>query len=110
MVTVPLSALPSQSFQIVLDDQDCEIDLLLRGDFFYLNLTVNGEVVQQGAIVMEGVSIIQMPNNFFKGSLAVFDTLGEEQPSWEGLGDRWQMVYFSATDPQPTNGNPALGE
>lgn len=97
-MTIPLDPVPSQSFQIVLDNQDCEIDLLFRGNNFFVNLIVDGTIVQQGAIVHDAVSIITRPNNIFSGAIAVIDTQGDDDPLYSGLGTRWQMVYFSTDD------------
>lgn len=107
MLVIPLSPIPSQHLQVVLADQDCEIFLLTRGTRMYLDLTVNGIVIQQGAIVLDYVSIIQKPTDAFNGTLAMVDTLGNEAPAFEGLGDRWQLCYWAeGEEGAPENRNP----
>lgn len=107
MLIIPLSPIPAQTLQVVLADQDCEISLLMRGERMYLDLTVNGVVIQQGAIVQDYVSIIQKPTDLFSGTLAMVDTLGEAAPSFEGLGDRWQLCYWEPGEEyEPRNRNP----
>jgi hypothetical protein len=96
MVIIPLSAIPSQKLKVVLDDQDCEISVLTRGEHLYLDLDVDGKIVQQGAIIQNRVSIIQIPTRYFAGTLAVIDTQGNAAPVFTGLGDRWQLCYWSA--------------
>ena len=95
MYIIPISPIPSQSFKVVLADQDCEIALLTRGESMYCDLTVNGVVIQQGAIIQDCVSIVQAPTDGFVGTLAMIDTLGNEAPRWDGLGDRWQLTYWT---------------
>ena len=107
MVTIPLSPIPSQKIKVVLDDQDCEISILMRGQHLYLDLTVDGIVIQQGALLLDYVSAIQIPTRFFKGTLAMFDTQGNEAPRYTGLGDRWQLCYWSeGEDGAPFNAVP----
>lgn len=95
MLIVPLSPIPSQTLKIVLDDQDCEISVLTRGPNLYLDLTVDGVIIQQGALLLNYVSAIQIPSRSFKGTLAMFDTQGNEAPRWDGLGSRWLLFYWS---------------
>lgn len=95
MLVIPLSPIPSQTLKVVLDDQDCEISVLMHGPHLYLDLTVNGNIVQQGALLLDYVSAIQIPTRNFSGTLAMFDTQGNEPPRWDGLGDRWQLCYWS---------------
>ena len=95
MQIVPLSPVPSQKIKVVLDDQDCEISVLTRGTHMFLDLTVDGIVVQQGAILLDYVSAIQIPTRNFVGTLAMFDTQGNEPPHYSGLGDRWQLCFWS---------------
>ena len=106
MQVIPLSPIPSQSMKIVLAGQDCELSLYQSGDHFYLDLIVDGQMVQTGAIVNEGVSIISAPNALFSGSLVVVDMLGDDAPRYGGLGERWVMAYFSADEAQPQTGIP----
>ena len=95
MVTIPLAPIPTQRLRIVLDNQDCEMELLTRGDHMFFNLTSNGTVIQNGAIVEDAVSIIQNPNDVFTGTLAMVDTRGNSAPWYDGLNERWFLCYWS---------------
>lgn len=111
MLIVPTSSIPSQSFQIVLDNQDCDIELLTRGERLYLTLAVDGEIVQANALCLNRVSIIQIPNSKFYGTLAFVDTLGSSNPEYSQLGDRYQLFYwYDGEDNAPINHNPATDE
>lgn len=61
----------------------------------YADLTVNGTVIQQGAIIQDAVSIVQVPTDAFSGTLAILDTLGNDAPRWSGLGERWRLCYWT---------------
>lgn len=107
MVIIPLSPVPSQQVQVVLDDQNCTIQVLTRGERMFLNLACNGQDVQNGAIIENMVPVIQIPNAIFAGTLAMVDTQGDSAPEYSGLGDRWFLCYWSAGDEDaPGNGNP----
>lgn len=95
MVIIPLSSIPSQKLKVVLDDQDCEISVLTRGEHMYLDLTVDGIIIQQGAIIQNLVSIIQVPTRIFSGTIAMVDTQGNAAPVFSGLGERWRLCYWS---------------
>ena len=95
MVIVPLAPVPSQQLSIVLDNQNCLINVLTRGEKMYLDLACDGEAIQNGALIQDRVSIIQIPTRFFAGTLAMVDTLGTDAPYYDGLGDRWQLCYWS---------------
>ena len=95
MLGIPLSQTPSQAFQIVLNGQDCNIELLTRGERLYMNLAVDGEDVQNGAVCINQVPIIQIPTSRFSGNMMFVDTLGDTNPSWTGLDGRYQLVYLT---------------
>ena len=49
-----------------------------------------------GAICQARVAVNQSPSINFAGSFYFVDTLGPDvAPQWEGLGDRWILLYFS---------------
>lgn len=98
MKTIPLSSVPSQTLKVVLDNQDCEISVLMRGQHLYLDLTVNGITIQRGAILLDSVSAIQIPTRNFLGTLAIVDTQGNDAPRFDGLGSRWLLCYWSVGD------------
>lgn len=95
MLVVPLTPVPSQKLKVVLANQDCEISVLMRGTHLYLDLTVDGVVIQRGAILIDSVSAIQIPTRNFSGTLAILDTQGDDAPQYDGLGSRWQLCYWN---------------
>lgn len=101
MVEIPLMTAPSQSFQIILDDQECSIKVYQRNARLYLDLDRDGVRVVTGAVCLEGVSVIQIAQTLFKGSLHFVDTQGRTAPQWDGLGARWIMIYASAGEALP---------
>ena len=98
MLEIPLEAYQNQSFMVTLNEQDCSIPLYQRNSRLYLDLSMDGSVVRQGAVCLPQVGIVgDVPG--FAGELFMIDlrTQPEKQqpPQWEGLGTRWKLFYFS---------------
>lgn len=94
MVLINLRPLPAQRFSVVLNGQNCVIDLYLSGEKMYIDLAVNDTTVLHGAICHDRQNIIRF-QNAFKGALAFVDSDGAEDPEYSGLGDRWNLYYFT---------------
>lgn len=91
---IPLSPIPSQSFSIILNNQDCIISLYARGEKYYFDLMVNDEVVYQGMIVQVGQDLTPYKYKKFKGSIQIIDLNGKnDYPNYEMFGERFIMVY-----------------
>lgn len=101
MQKIPLPPIPSNRFQVVLDDQQCRISLYQRGRRMYLDLDVDNEPVCRGAICQNRASIVQSPTRLFSGSLHFWDTLGDEPPQYDQLGTRFLLLYVSANETLP---------
>lgn len=101
MKVIPLAAIPAETFQIVLDDQQCRITLYQRGRRMYLDLDVGDEAVCRGAICQNRASIVQSPTRLFSGTLHFWDTLGDEPPQYDRLGTRFLLLYVSANETLP---------
>lgn len=95
MESITLSALPAQTFQVVLDDQQCRITLYQRGRRMYLDLDVDDEAVCRGAICQNRASVVPFPTLNFLGSLHFWDTLGDEPPRYDLLGTRFLLLYVA---------------
>lgn len=101
MIEIPLRQVPSQTFLISLDEQDCTISLYQRGDRLYLDLAVNGEIVRQGAICLPAINIGGEPYPF-SGFLFFADGLSEPDKQWPpqytDLGTRYKLYYATAEE------------
>lgn len=63
-----------------------------------MDLSVNNTVLFTGAICHSGSLLVRYPYLGFIGDLAFRDTQGGEDPSYTGLGTRWQLMYLSPSD------------
>lgn len=64
----------------------------------YCNLTCEEVEIFKGRKVCVGTDIKTYPSPNFKGKLRMIDTLGNSDPQYEGLNDRWILVYASENE------------
>jgi hypothetical protein len=98
MKTIPLSAVPSQKPTTMLAGQNCQIKVYQKTTGLYLDLYVNNAPIVTGVIARDRVLIVRQPYLGFTGDLSFFDTQGVSDPTYEGLGARYQLVYLEASD------------
>ena len=101
MQIIPTSRLPGQTFNVVLAGQNCTISLYWRQSRLYMDLSVGPNQVCQGAVCQNCVSILQSKSRFFSGSLHFFDLEGDRHPHWEGLNQRYFLVYVEPDESVP---------
>ena len=94
MTTIPLQPIPSQELQVLLDGQPCTLSVYWRHWRLYADLYVGDEAVFLGAVCLNGQAVNQSPSADFSGTLVFVDTRGAQHPRWDGLGDRWRLVYL----------------
>lgn len=91
---IPVSAIPAQRFQVVLNNQNCIITIKKRGDYLYLSLTCNGNVVTQNTICNCGNNLVPYNNRYFVGSLFFIDINGYNmKPTYNMLNTRYKLAY-----------------
>ncbi|MNC43342.1 hypothetical protein D3C75_921980 [compost metagenome] len=95
VIEIPLSPLPGQRLQIVLDDQNVTLTVRQKGPRMYIDLDVSGTPVMTGAICSDRTNVKQYKTMPFRGGLFFVDTEGRDAPQFEGLGTRWVLMYLS---------------
>jgi hypothetical protein len=99
MLAVPLAAVPSQTFNVILDTQNCTISVYTETTGIYMDLTAGGVVIATTRILRDGARVLQDEQyQPFVGDFIMVDTQGELDPVYTGLGARWQLVYLEAAD------------
>lgn len=112
MMNVPLSAVPSQTLQIVLDGQNCQISVYTKNGYDFsdptlstaapyicFDLTANGETITTTQNCLDGARLLLNRQYFgFVGDFVFIDTQGDEDPQYAGLGTRWLLLYLEAAD------------
>lgn len=113
MQEVPLSVLPFQTLQILLNGQQCAISVYTKTGYeltdaveletviqiIYFDLTVNGvEITNTQNCVNLARLLLNREYLGVVGDFVFIDTQGNEDPQWEGLGIRWVLIYLEAND------------
>lgn len=96
MIVIPMQAIPAQTFNVTLNGQACTISLYKKGDYFFMDLSVNGSPVRLGRMLLNSVWFVRYAYLGFVGDLVMFDTQGtNESPTYDGLGSRYQLYYLT---------------
>lgn len=109
METLTIQAIANQTFQVTLNDQDCSIRLYTRnqlagGKFvLYMDLYVSDQSIFSGLMCRDGVVLPLSDYMAFEGGFLFIDMQGNEDPCYEGLGDRWHLLYLTAEEVEAYN-------
>lgn len=97
-VQIELQALPNQKASVLLNDQECEIQVRQMGNRLFMSLTVDDEVIFNNVLCAVASPINGFEVLGFSGALFFLDTKGHADPQWEELGSRWLLFYVSPDD------------
>lgn len=92
---IPIISTPAQSFTIQLNSQNCAISLYQKNTGLYFDLAINDTPIIQSMLCLNLVGLVREAYLGFVGQLAFVDTNGNSDPTYDGLGSRYQLVYQS---------------
>lgn len=101
IVEIPVSNEPNKTYKVLLENQECTIKLYQKGKNLFLDLQVGAEQICYGAICLNLVPIVQVSSAYFSGNFVFVDPLGDTAPQFEGLGERYFLVYFTEDEKLP---------
>lgn len=90
---IPLRALPSQELSVVLNNQNCVISVYTRADRLYFDLIKDGENIVNGIVCLNQNKLVPYRCTGFDGQLFFVDSQGMQDPTFEGLGTRFVLLY-----------------
>ena len=100
---IPMQSIPAQNILTTLDDgQLVLLEIYTRRYGMFINISVNG-VLEIGAVICENLNRIirnQYLNDAagFAGDFVFYDTQGNSDPVYTGLGTRYQLFYLTASE------------
>lgn len=103
MLVIPIQPVPSQQVLCVLDGQNCQIAIYIRGakgfQNVYLDLNSNGTDMCIACLAHNAVPL-DACNSYdgFQGNLYFIDTQGVADPQYTGFNTRWFLVYLTAAE------------
>jgi hypothetical protein len=95
---VPLQSVPDQTTQVILGGQNCQLNVYQSPDALFMDVLVNDTPVVTARICENLNRIIRYAYLGFIGDLAFNDTQGTSDPSYTGLGERFQLLYLSTAE------------
>lgn len=98
MQQIALQPVPSQILSIVLDGQNCQIAVYQKTQGLFVDLNVNGADISTAVIAHDVVPLVPTTYLGFAGNLIFTDTQGSNDPTFDGLGSRYQLVYLTAAE------------
>lgn len=90
---IPIKPVPSQTLNIVLAGQQCQIAVYTLRTGLYFDLTVADTPVVTCVICRDAVNLVNKPASGFVGLLAFIDITGASDPTYDGLGVRYFLTY-----------------
>jgi hypothetical protein len=98
MLIIPVQAVPSQSLQVTLANQNTQINVYQRAFGLFCDVYVSNTLIIGGIICENLNRIVRSAYLGFIGDLAFIDTQGTSDPSYQGLGSRFVLAYLEASD------------
>lgn len=98
MMTIPISALPSQTLHAVLAGQNCTINIYQKSTGVYLDLFVDSVAVVTCGICLDRANTVRYDYLGFVGGLVFADSQGVTDPDYTGFGSRYDLIYLEASD------------
>lgn len=93
MYEIPLDAIPYQTVSFMIGDKAVTVSLRQLGTSLYTSLWVDGEMINSNIRATNGGHICVFPTSEISTDLRLIDTVGSEDPQYDGLGSRWLLVY-----------------
>lgn len=102
MMIVPLLAVPSQKVKTVLANSVVDLAIYQVRYGMFMDVTVNGAFEIGGVACQDRNRIIRSAylnvRVGFSGDFAFLDTEGTSDPTYDGLGTRFQLFYVTQAE------------
>ncbi len=98
MQTVPLQPVPAQVSKVVLGGQNCQINVYQKPQGIFVDITSDDVAIIAGTIARDIAPLVSRTYAGFIGNLLFIDTQGNSDPSYDGLGSRFSLVYLTAEE------------
>lgn len=93
--TVPLLAVPSQTIEVALGNQQCTLKIAQKRTGVFMDVYKDDVAVVCGVLCLNNNVIVRDAYHGFAGDLLFFDTQGSDDPTYDGFGTRYVLLYVS---------------
>lgn len=105
MLIVPIAALPNQTFDVLIGDNDWEFALYVVNDFNLMgvDITLNGKVILTGQRCVPLQFLI--PYNYLAPGIGnfFFSTVNDDYPDYAKFNVSQQLLYATAAEIEAPN-------
>lgn len=98
MLGIPLNAVPAQNLSVTLGGQACQLSLRTLRTGLVMDVLINGTPIARSVPCLNNNRIVRAAYTGFVGDLVFTDTQGDSDPTYDGLGARYQLIYLEASD------------
>ena len=98
MLQISTQPVPSQILSVVLAGQNCQIAIYQKTQGLFVDLNSNGVDISTGVLAHDVVSLVPTTYLGFAGQLVFTDTQGSKDPTYDGLGSRYQLLYLTTAE------------
>src|ERR1700678_364286 len=98
MLIVPLQPVASQTLNVQLAGQNCQLNVYQKSTGLFMDVYVAGALIIAGVICENLNRIVRSLYLGFIGDFCFLDTQGTTDPYYTGLGSRYQLCYVEVSD------------
>lgn len=98
MQTIPLQPVPTQATKVVLGGQNVQLLIYQKPQGVFVDINTDGVDIVIGVVARDAVPLMCRDYLGFIGNLLFVDTQGNSDPSYDGLGSRFSLVYLTAEE------------
>lgn len=100
ILNIPISAIPNQSLNVVLNNQNCTIDLLSRDEHVFFNLFLNNvNIIYGRKLNLTKILPYLYLQDIFNGNLILVNNDGNTRqvPDYKLFGITQSLLYYDAS-------------
>lgn len=101
MEVVPLASVPSQTLTVNLANQTCQINVYQKLYGLFFDLYVSNALIIGGVLCENLNRIVRSLYLGFQGDFMFVDNQGASDPTFDGLGTRYSLIYLAPSDLPP---------
>ena len=98
MQVIPVQAQASQIVNAQLSGQNCQLRIYQKSTGMFMDVYVGTSLIIGGVICQNLNRIVRDVYLGFVGDLAFSDTQGMDDPTYDGLGTRFLLIYYTPGD------------
>ena len=98
MQNIPLQPVPTQATKVVLGGQNVQLLIYQKPQGVFVDINADGADIVVGIIARDAVPLMCRNYMGFIGNLLFVDTQGSSDPTYDGLGSRFSLVYLTAEE------------